>query len=82
MSSAPVQLRGTVSIINEGPCRVALLDENDEEWPIAPRGAGVDLTDMVGCSVALLCSRLSENDDDKRILVRSYKELDDESSWG
>jgi hypothetical protein len=82
MSSAPVMLRGTVSPLEGGPCRVALLDSNDQEWPIFPRGAGGDLAERVGSPVELLCSTM-EGGADHQIYVRSYKFLDEaeNDSW-
>ena len=60
MSSASVTLRGTVSPLEGGPCRVALLDNEEQEWPIFPRGAGSDLAEMVGSPVELLCNVMDE----------------------
>lgn len=83
MSSAPVTLRGTISPLNGGSCRVALLDGDEKEWPISPRGAGSDLAEKVGAPVELLCS-IVEKGDEQLLHVRSYKELDeaeDSSSW-
>ncbi len=81
MSSASVTLRGTVSPLEGGPCRVALLDNEEQEWPIFPRGAGADLAEMVGSPVELLCNIMEE--DEHRIYVRSYKFLDeaDNDPW-
>ena len=75
MSSASVTLRGTVSPLEGGPCRVALLDNEEQEWPIFPRGAGADLAEMVGSPVELLCNVMEEGE--RRIYVRSYKFLDE-----
>ncbi len=81
MSSASVTLRGTVSPLEGGPCRVALLDDKEQEWPIFPRGAGADLAEMVGSPVELLCNVMEEGHN--QIYVRSYKFLDedDNDSW-
>ena len=75
MSSAPVTLRGTVSPLEGGPCRVALLDNEEQEWSIFPRGAGSDLAEMVGSPVELLCNVMEEGQ--RQIYVRSYKFLDE-----
>ena len=75
MSSAPLTLRGTVSPLEGGPCRVALLDDEEQEWPIFPRGAGADLAEMVGSPVELLCKVMEEGQ--RQIYVRSYKFLDE-----
>ena len=81
MSSASVTLRGTVSPLEGGPCRVALLDGEEQEWPIFPRGAGADLAEMVGSPVELLCKVMEEGQ--RQIYVRSYKVLDeaDNEPW-
>ncbi len=81
MSSASVTLRGTVSPLEGGPCRVALLDNEEQEWPIFPRGAGTDLAEMVGSPVELLCNVMDE--EQRRIYVRSYTFLDeaDNDPW-
>ena len=81
MSSASVTLRGTVSPLEGGPCRVALLDNEEQEWPIFPRGAGSDLAEMVGSPVELLCNVMDE--EQRRIYVRSYTFLDeaDNDPW-
>ena len=81
MSSASVTLRGTVSPLEGGPCRVALLDNEEQEWPIFPRGAGSDLAEMVGSPVELLCNVMDE--ELRQIYVRSYKFLDeaDNDPW-
>ena len=85
MSSAPVKLRGTVSPLNGGPCRVALLDSDGQEWPVSPRGAGSDLAEMVGAPVELLCSVMENpGSEERQIYVRSYivlDEADDSSAW-
>lgn len=36
MSSAPLTLRGTVSPLDGGPCRIAILDSEEQEWPVFP----------------------------------------------
>ena len=81
MSSASVTLRGTVSPLEGGPCRVALLDNEEQEWPIFPRGAGSDLAEMVGSPVELLCNVMDE--EQRQIYLRSYKFLDeaDNEPW-
>lgn len=81
MSSASVTLRGTVSPLEGGPCRVALLDNEEQEWPIFPRGAGSDLAEMVGSPAELLCNVMDE--ELHQIYVRSYKFLDeaDNEPW-
>ena len=81
MSSASVTLRGTVSPLEGGPRRVALLDDKEQEWPIFPRGAGADLAEMVGSPVELLCNVMEEGHN--QIYVRSYKFLDeaDNDPW-
>ena len=70
MSSASVTLRGTVSPLEGGPCRVALLDDKEQEWPIFPRGAGADLAEMVRPPVDLPANVMEEGH--KQIDVRPH----------
>ncbi len=82
MSSAPVTLRGSILPLDGGSCRVALLDDEGQEWPITPRGAGSDLAEKVGAPVELLCT-IVEKDNVRQIHVRSYTVLDESDDvWG
>lgn len=78
-----VKLRGVIApLSSERVCRVALMD-GDMEYPILPRGAGIDLADMVSSQLEVACV-IQEEGDIKRLLVRSYTVLDegqDEDAW-
>lgn len=86
MSTAPTTLRGYVAPLPTGQiCRVALIctDNGDEtEYPVLPRGAGIDLADMVSAQLEVVCA-IQEENEGKRLLVRSYQVLDslDEDVW-
>ncbi len=80
MSSAPLTLRGTVSPLDGGPCRIAILDSEEQEWPVFPRGAGTDLAERVGSPVEVLCTTM-EDGVHHQIYVRSYKFLDEDEAW-
>lgn len=78
-----VKLRGViVPLSSERTCRVALMD-GEVEYPILPRGAGIDLADMVGSQLDVACV-IQEEGDVKRLLVRSYTVLgegQDDDTW-
>lgn len=81
-TDTPTKLRGIVAPLPPGtPCRVALVD-GDAEYAILPRGAGIDLADMVSAQLEVLCTIKAEGDD-RLLHVRSYTVLDgpDEDSW-
>ena len=84
MSSASSTLRGYVAPLPSGQgCRVALVvADSGEEYPVLPRGAGIDLADMVSAQVEVVCS-VHEEGENKRLFVRSYQplEADDENAW-
>ena len=85
MSSASTTLRGYVAPLPSGQsCRVALVvADSGEEYPVLPRGAGIDLADMVSAQVEVVCS-VHEEGENKRLFVRSYQPLealDDEDAW-
>lgn len=82
MSTAPTTLRGYVAPLPSGqPCRVALVCGEDE-YPVLPRGAGVDLTDMVSAQLEVVCT-IQEDGESRLLHVRSYRTLDadDEVAW-
>jgi hypothetical protein len=77
-----VTLRGLVSPLPSGhACRVALVD-GDAEYHILPRGAGIDLADMVSRQLEV-AGTIIEEEDAKLLHVRSYTVLDaiDDDSW-
>lgn len=85
MSTGSTTLRGYVAPLPSGQnCRVALaVAGSDEEYPILPRGAGIDLADMVSAQVEVVCS-VQDDGESKRLFVRSYQPLealDDEDAW-
>lgn len=85
MSTAPTTLRGYVAPLPSGqPCRVALVAaDNGEEYPVLPRGAGIDLVDMVSAQLEVVCT-VHEDGEAKRLHVRSYQvldALDDDEAW-
>lgn len=86
MSSAPTTLRGYVApLSSDHACRVSLVctdNGGEKEFPVLPRGAGIDLVDMVSAQLEVVCAVQEENDV-KRLLVRSYQVLDslDEDAW-
>lgn len=79
--STATTLRGYVAPLPSGqPCRVALVC-GDEEYPVLPRGAGIDLADMVSAQLEVVCT-IQEDADARRLHVRSYQALDgDDEAW-
>ena len=75
-TALPIKLRGFVAPLpDDHPCRVALVD-GDDEYPILPRGAGIDLLDMVSEQLEVVCT-ISEEGENKLLHVRSYTILGD-----
>ena len=77
-TSAPsTTLRGYVAPFTaENHYKVALVNE-DEVYPILPKGAGVDLADMVSIQMEVKCTK--HEDGDRQVLhVRSYSVLEEE----
>ena len=81
MSNAPTTLRGYVAPLPSGqPCRVALVCGEDE-YPVLPRGAGIDLSDMVSSQLEVVCT-IQEDGESRLLHVRSYQELDaEDEAW-
>lgn len=85
LSAAPLTIRGTLVPFSPSPsdpqCRVAL-EQNDTcaLFAILPRGAGIDLDDMVGSSLEIICTvqRPAPEEDEGAafVHVRSYRDLD------
>ena len=85
LSAAPLTIRGTLVPFSPAPsdpqCRVAL-EQNDTcaLFAILPRGAGIDLDDMVGSSLEIICTvqRPAPEEDEGAafVHVRSYRDLD------
>ena len=84
LSAAPLTLRGTLVPFTSAPsdpqCRVALEQSGSSLLvAILPRGAGIDLDDMVGSSLELVCTVQRPAPDDEGaafVHVRSYRDLD------
>ena len=82
MNTSPpsTTLRGYVASFTTGNnCKVALVSE-DEVYPILPKGAGVDLADMVSIQLEVKCT-IHEDDDKQALHVRSYTILEEDDEW-
>lgn len=80
---------GIVKIIGDvtpysgtGDSKVSILD-GDQEYRVAPRGAGVDLIDHISGSVEVEGIVKEDQDGELSIQVRSYRLLDafDDETW-
>ena len=81
MSSTIITVRGTVSPLltkGEGGARV-MINTDEDEYHITPRGAGADLDEAISASVEAT-GMLSEQNGKLCLFVRNYKILD-EDSW-
>ena len=58
--------------------RVAVRQQDDEEYRIVPRGAGVDLDDQVSVPVEVT-GIVDELDGVRYLMVRGYKVLEDDT---
>ena len=77
-TSAPsTTLRGYVAPFTAGNQYKVALVNNDEVYPIQPRGAGVDLADMVSIQLEVKCT-LHEDGDKQVLHVRSYTIMEEE----
>lgn len=81
MSNSPIRVKGYVTSVpratDSRQARVAIL-QDDVEYRIVPRGAGVDLDDAIGILVEVN-GVLEEYDDIRYLSVRSYTLLEDDS---
>ncbi len=62
-------------------CRMSLVTDSGEEYPVLAKGAGADFVDMVSVQVEAVCSFTpveSGEGAESVLLVRSYKVLDSE----
>lgn len=85
MNTAPTTLRGYVAPLPSGQsCRVALVTaDNEDGYPVLPRGAGIDLADLVSVQLEVVCT-IREEGETRLLHVRSYQVLDaleDEEAW-
>ena len=76
-----VTVKGIVTSVplDEKQSRIAVR-QNEEEYRIIPKAAGVDLEDEINVSVQVT-GDLVEEDDVKYLTVRSYSVLEDDA-WG
>lgn len=82
MSEQHVTVQGYVLSIpqDERKCRIAI-QENDKQYRVLPKGAGVDLAEEVNALVQ--ASGAVEGDDEiSYITVRGYSLLEDDADWG
>ena len=81
MNKSPVTVKGYVAavprLVDARQARVAVM-QDDVEYRIAPRGAGVDLDDEVSVPVEVT-GLLEEQDGVNYLTVRGYKVLEDDS---
>lgn len=81
MSSSPVTIRGYVVTIprNMDPHQASVaIMQDDVEYRVLPRGAGVDLDDEVNIPVEAT-GLVHEEDGVSYIAIRGYKALEDDS---
>ena len=81
MNKSPITVRGYVAAVPRSvdarQARVAVV-QDDVEYRIVPRGAGVDLDDEVSLSVEV-SGLVEEADGVVYLTVRGYKVLEDDS---
>lgn len=84
MSESLMTLKGSIVPLSQkaSKCKVALrcYNENDEEieYPILSKGAGIDLIDMVSNFVSANCLLQECTDEDcTKVHIRSYTILDE-----
>lgn len=87
LSAASLAIRGTLVPFFPAPsdpqCKVALeQSDTGSLFAILPRGAGIDLDDMVGSPLEIVCTVQRPAPDDEEgaafVHVRSYRELEAE----
>ena len=81
MNKSPITIRGYVAAVPRSvdarQARVAVV-QDDVEYRIVPRGAGVDLDDEVSLPVEV-SGLVEEADGEVYLTVRGYKVLEDDS---
>ena len=81
MNKSPITVRGYVAAVPRSvdarQARVAVV-QDDVEYRIVPRGAGVDLDDEVSVPVEV-SGIMEEADGVVHLIVRGYKVLEDDS---
>lgn len=80
-TASPITVKGYVAALprstDEAQARVAVI-QDDREYRIIPRGAGVDLDDHLS-SLVEVTGMYSESDGVLRLQVRGYRVLEDDS---
>lgn len=83
MSMSPITVRGYVAVLPRSTecyqCRVAII-QDDEEYRVLTRGAGVDLLDEISAQVEAE-GVVEERDGNKYLTIRRYTLLEDEENW-
>ena len=83
MSTSSITVRGYVEALprkkDERQARVAIV-QDEVEYRVLTRGAGVDLVDEVSAQVEA-SGTVEEQDGIKYMTVRSYRLLDEEGGW-
>ena len=83
MSTSSITVRGYVEALprkkDERQARVAIV-QDEVEYRVLTRGAGVDLADEVSAQVEA-SGTVEEQDGIKYMTVRSYRLLDEEGGW-
>ena len=83
MSTSSITVRGYVEALprkkDERQARVAIV-QDEVEYRVLTRGAGVDLVDGVSAQVEA-SGTVEEQDGIKYMTVRSYRLLDEEGGW-
>ena len=83
MSTSSITVRGYVEALprkkGERQARVAIV-QDEVEYRVLTRGAGVDLVDEVSAQVEA-SGTVEEQDGIKYMTVRSYRLLDEEGGW-
>lgn len=83
MNTSPATISGYVVAlprnVDERQSIVAIVQDN-VEYRVLPRGAGVDLVDEVNALVEAT-GLMEEKDGVQYIAVRGYKVLEDDASW-
>ena len=80
ITASPTTLRGVVAPLStDHSCKVALI-VGDDEYPILPKGAGIDLLDMVSLQLEVICT-IQEEDVNRYLHVRSYTILESDDDW-
>ena len=82
MSEKHVTVQGYVLSIpqDERKCRIAI-QENDTQYRVLPKGAGVDLAEEVNALVQV-SGAVESHEEISYITVRGFRLLEDDGDWG